>query len=681
MNHPISRCIAASLVLALLAPAAAAAAVDQDTIAGVDTLWINDNASYPATGGWHGQGIADTNKTSDNGWGKEVFYVDVCVPRTMRFIVENQSDKPGHYWELWVDGALIDEQGVPSGWGDCFAGIPPAAVDTFDVALGVGEHKIRIRDAGFDGHTDQEISDNCMLQATARFKWSWLQEKIIVKGRFMFNDSIAGANAPLREARVALIDVDSGADDSLAFTYTDADGYFYFPCRVNADEEGGGRQDLKVSAMLITRPRVETWGTVWPFQVTRQDTSVWTFDSRIDTASASVSTTDWVLDFGLVKPADTNYSVRSAMYLYDTMWRGRDWIDARRDTSDINEAMTLVTVLWDWEVGTSTFFEFKNGRRYINIAGAGDAQTARPDEWDRSVILHEYGHAVASRYQFVVDSSLTSHSGTEALSATYYSWSEGWATFFGCITQTPSGNATFKDVGWDKNDSGNRTSWTLNAETVEYTPSSGSGDNYNDHGDLWEWSVAGALWDVWDSANDNRDDQSCGDSYTEGTAHTKIFTVCLQMKDSPGTGRDIYNFQNRYTVEYSSDASALCDVMCEHGVEDPDCGNLQGGGGGQLAVRPAPLLFALHTPEPNPTRGATLFAFDLPHGGVANLEVFDAHGRRVRTILPGVWLPAGSHSLTWDGADHLGLPSQPGVYFYRLRVPGNEATRRLVVVH
>jgi hypothetical protein len=81
---------------------------------------------------------------------------------------------------------------------------------------------------------------------------------------------------------------------------------------------------------------------------------------------------------------------------------------------------------------------------------------------------------------------------------------------------------------------------------------------------------------------------------------------------------------------------------------------------------------------PNPVRGACLFRFALGRPGPASLDVFDARGRRVRTLARGD-REAGAHAVTWDGRDDAGRPVAGGLYFARLAAPGLAAERRLVV--
>ena len=69
----------------------------------------------------------------------------------------------------------------------------------------------------------------------------------------------------------------------------------------------------------------------------------------------------------------------------------------------------------------------------------------------------------------------------------------------------------------------------------------------------------------------------------------------------------------------------------------------------------------------------------LSHVAWTDLAVFDAAGRRVRTIYAGT-LPAGATRLAWDGRTDAGHPAASGVYFLRMTAAGKVRSQRLVMV-
>jgi hypothetical protein len=89
-----------------------------------------------------------------------------------------------------------------------------------------------------------------------------------------------------------------------------------------------------------------------------------------------------------------------------------------------------------------------------------------------------------------------------------------------------------------------------------------------------------------------------------------------------------------------------------------------------------PVLFQS---RPNPFRDATAISYMLPRRARATLQLFDVQGRLVRTLVDGT-APAGLHTVTWDRRANDGQRAASGVYFYRLRTPGQETSRKLVLI-
>lgn len=101
---------------------------------------------------------------------------------------------------------------------------------------------------------------------------------------------------------------------------------------------------------------------------------------------------------------------------------------------------------------------------------------------------------------------------------------------------------------------------------------------------------------------------------------------------------------------------------------------------GQVAgVAPgaADLVFA--PPAPSPARGSTLLSVTLPAAGELRLDVFDAAGRRVRSLAAGGHA-AGTHAFAWDLRDDGGRRVPPGLYLARCAAGGAARTRRLIVL-
>lgn len=86
---------------------------------------------------------------------------------------------------------------------------------------------------------------------------------------------------------------------------------------------------------------------------------------------------------------------------------------------------------------------------------------------------------------------------------------------------------------------------------------------------------------------------------------------------------------------------------------------------------------ALAPPQPNPFRERTTLRLDLPAAAAVRAEVFDPAGRHVRTLVARA-LPAGRHTIAWDGLDAAGRPAPAGLYLCRVRAGAWHAERRLL---
>jgi hypothetical protein len=96
----------------------------------------------------------------------------------------------------------------------------------------------------------------------------------------------------------------------------------------------------------------------------------------------------------------------------------------------------------------------------------------------------------------------------------------------------------------------------------------------------------------------------------------------------------------------------------------------------------APRALELAMPRPNPARGPVEIAFGIPaerNGAALDVAVFDAAGRRVRTLAHET-ARAARGTLRWDGRDAHGTRVAAGLYFVRLDAGAGPLTRKLVVL-
>jgi len=80
----------------------------------------------------------------------------------------------------------------------------------------------------------------------------------------------------------------------------------------------------------------------------------------------------------------------------------------------------------------------------------------------------------------------------------------------------------------------------------------------------------------------------------------------------------------------------------------------------------APANIDLHANYPNPFNSRTIILFRNAKTAPICLDVYDATGRKVRTLVRQTF-PPGEHRIIWDGTNQNGENLSSGVYFYRLQ--------------
>jgi hypothetical protein len=92
-----------------------------------------------------------------------------------------------------------------------------------------------------------------------------------------------------------------------------------------------------------------------------------------------------------------------------------------------------------------------------------------------------------------------------------------------------------------------------------------------------------------------------------------------------------------------------------------------------------PAASALLGNYPNPFNPTTHIRFALEQAGPVRLEVFDAAGQRVCTLVEGN-LEAGHYVQMWDGRDEAGYNAASGVYFARLQAGSLSEAKAMALV-
>jgi hypothetical protein len=108
----------------------------------------------------------------------------------------------------------------------------------------------------------------------------------------------------------------------------------------------------------------------------------------------------------------------------------------------------------------------------------------------------------------------------------------------------------------------------------------------------------------------------------------------------------------------------LCELMT--GVDD---NHLSNNNYGEL-----PHHFALHQNYPNPFNPTTTIQYDLPDPAHVKIKIFNVMGQLVEILVDGA-LPAGYHSIVWDGGD-----VSSGIYFYQITAGEHREVKKCVLL-
>jgi hypothetical protein len=95
----------------------------------------------------------------------------------------------------------------------------------------------------------------------------------------------------------------------------------------------------------------------------------------------------------------------------------------------------------------------------------------------------------------------------------------------------------------------------------------------------------------------------------------------------------------------------------------------------QAAVLP----FRVDACTPNPFSRQTTIRFDLPEARRVGVEVFDAGGRKVRTILDAE-RQGGRQVVVWDGTNDGGNQVGSGLYWLTVRAGADKASRKAILI-
>jgi hypothetical protein len=78
-----------------------------------------------------------------------------------------------------------------------------------------------------------------------------------------------------------------------------------------------------------------------------------------------------------------------------------------------------------------------------------------------------------------------------------------------------------------------------------------------------------------------------------------------------------------------------------------------------------PAVFTLHQNYPNPFNPVSTIRYDLPHGSMVSLIIYDILGREIARAVDS-YIEPGYHEVQWDGRDVKGREVPSGIYIAQL---------------
>ncbi|MCK4404293.1 MAG: T9SS type A sorting domain-containing protein [candidate division Zixibacteria bacterium] len=119
--------------------------------------------------------------------------------------------------------------------------------------------------------------------------------------------------------------------------------------------------------------------------------------------------------------------------------------------------------------------------------------------------------------------------------------------------------------------------------------------------------------------------------------------------------------------------------ICQKRIKEADVQIPIKHGDAEELEEPRPLLFKLERNYPNPFNPETVIKFTLPQAAPVNLKVYNILGQVVNNLVDEV-LPAGDHSVIWNGKNGQGGDVASGVYFYRIKAGDFESIQKMTLL-
>ncbi len=294
-------------------------------------------------------------------------------------------------------------------------------------------------------------------------------------------------DVPVRFAHIEIREEDAVWDDSNGETKTDINGDYSFAF---CDNDGIGDDQLEIyirlHAQVFADSSEDAHEVVYVTDSSYYDDTYY-YDSEIVSSKGGSLTRN--LKLNLVQSGVFN--IADAVLDAWNFWNESGGL--AYEDNDFYDHTTKV----HWEIDYPDEGTYYSGTtKEITIASAG-AESGDPDEWDDSVIMHEFSHAIEDKY--ACDESLGgSHSFNQILDDEEFAWSEGYGDYFQGAVRRWRGDVV---ANWylDGFFGADLETWDVN------NPNAGIAGSPSLVSVLNEVAIAAMFWDLLDDGADGQD--------------------------------------------------------------------------------------------------------------------------------------------------------------------------------
>ncbi|MBX7251487.1 MAG: hypothetical protein K1X50_05835 [Candidatus Promineofilum sp.] len=310
-----------------------------------------------------------------------------------------------------------------------------------------------------------------------------------------------GSAVPVHNILVEMREEDTFSDDSYGFTVTDATGNFRFNF---CDDDGVLNDELELYFRVCAEVRDGDTLIARVENIDDQDLYCWN-SNVIDSEGGDVD-----FDLSVYKLNQTQaavFNIADAIY-----WGWRYWNNNTANSPALNSTVTVY-----WQGGNGQTGSRYNRQRTALILADDPSST---DEWDDSVIIHEWGH-FADHQRSCYQNPGGAHSlpGVNAgVNATRLAFGEGYPDYYQAVARSLMPGSAALSFYVDPSGP------TVDLENMRGVTAGGSD----------EGAIAALLWDFADATNDGSD--------TVNPGHTAVQRVYTDSAFQGNTQCDVSRF-------------------------------------------------------------------------------------------------------------------------------------------